>query len=202
MVCQPPAEDLWSKFGPTMPSLFLSVVAIVVSVLTYRYNRSKDQRAREQSIRDDFWLRKVVSPLSIEPFLKFAQELPRALPVASGTSDDAVETFWTTQVAKVGDFEVAFRALGLIDVALGEAVASKLEAFEDLLATYCGDLRAHLKDSATPAPNATAAGHALLTTTLELLKLIQLQQTSVGRASNRGWLRTWWDAHSLFRTGS
>ena len=189
-------DGWWSKFGPTMPSVLLSLVAIAVSVRTFFYNQSKDQRAREQSIRDDFWLRKVVSPLSIEPFLKFAQGLPRELPGMPGSTDEKVEEFWTAQVAKVGDFEVAFRALRLIEVALGDAVATELEKFEDVLAAYCGELRAHIKDPTLSAPDATAAGHALITTTLDLLKLIQSQQNTVGRVSKRGRLMSWWTSRA------
>ena len=179
-ICQPPPDPVWEKLLIAVPALVLSIFAIVISLRTFFYNQRKDERARAQSIQDDYWLRKVVSPLSIEPFLKFANEVSTRLPTASA-SKTAVGDHWAEQVAKLGEFSVAFQALGLIDPKLSTAVADQLSYFEDALADYCGHLLKHLSADG-PAPDKAVAVQGLLATTLAILRLIQAHQTKVGAA--------------------
>jgi hypothetical protein len=180
-VCQQPPEALGAKFLGVLPPTAISLVALVISVLAYRYNRSKDARAREQSIEDDFWLRKVVSPMSIEPFLKHMQQAAATLPRATGATPDAVKQFWKAQIDKFEELTMAFQTLGLIDEALGSSVMSAIEPLEEEFATYCGALCEYLEGGKPGAPDRAAAVSRLTTNTISVLKLVKVHQKRVGQ---------------------
>ena len=181
-ICQPKSESVsaFVKFVDGLPTLIISVIALGVSLTTLYYNKRKDERVRQQSIEDDFWLRKVVSPLSIEPFLKHIHEIAAALPIADGSTKQSVSDFWSAQTAKFGAFNVAFRTLDLIDVELSMKVGLELEKIEDELASYCGDLGRHLDGAVLTRPDSEEASQKLIALTIGVFQLIKGHQTTVG----------------------
>ena len=181
-VCEAPPETRLDKVVVTLPSIALSIVAVVLSIRTFVYSRSKDQAARDQSVQDDFWVRKVVAPISIEPFLRYVNELSGALPTAARATDAEIQQYWVDQVEKMEQFTIAFRTLALIEPTLDAAVAEKLGELEDVLASYCGELRLHLSAGA-PAPDRSATVRQFTALSLAAMKLIQLHQASMGRKS-------------------
>jgi hypothetical protein len=180
-VCQQPPEALGAKLVGSLPATSISLVALAVSVLAYRYNRSKDARARKQSIEDDFWLRKVVSPMSIEPFLKHMQQAAAALPPATGTTLDAVMQFWKSQTAKFEELTTAFHTLALIDEALCRNVLSAIVPIEDEFSNYCGALCEHLGAQRPDPPDRSAAVGRLTAHTIGVLNLVKAHQARVGQ---------------------
>lgn len=151
VICQPAHETAWAKMLPTVPALAVSVLALAVSLGTLFYNRKKDTRARRQSIVDDFWLRKVIAPVSIEPFLKATTELCTTLPDSKWASN-GVQTFWKDQAEESAKLAVAFLAFNLIDQPLCGTLTTKLEEIDDVVAEYCGLLQQSLENNGVPPP--------------------------------------------------
>ena len=182
-ICRPAPEPLSDKLLTALPAICISLLALAVSVGSFRYNRSKDARSRLQSIEDDYWLRKVVSPMSIEPFLKHVTQMAAALPVASDSTKESVGEFWKSQTLKQGEFSAAFQALELVDDKLVIRVCNELEQIDDLLSDYCGRLQQSLNgdDVATPDRSATAA--KLIAVSVSILRSVKAHQTQVGVSS-------------------
>lgn len=139
----------------------------------------KDQRARQQSINDDYWIRKVVSPFAIEPFLKYLISLPVGLPSNKSTSEE-VQLFWTSAASSFGEFTSAFGILEQIDKTLHRKVAELLEAMEDALSDYCGQLQQHLMDSHAPDPDRASTAGLLRQSGYSITQAIAAYQANVG----------------------
>jgi hypothetical protein len=158
--------------------MVLSVLAIGLSIATFLYTRKKDSRARQQSIQDDFWLRKVVSPISIEPFLQFGTELLTKLPAADN-DPAAARAAGAELLGKLRGLTESFLALRLIADDLHSQVASALEDFEDRLATYLGALDG-CWNNISPAPSRPEAIAELSSALIEVLNPIKKHQASLG----------------------
>jgi hypothetical protein len=178
ILCSAPSESFLTKLAPSTPSIVLSIVAIVLSVMSYFYTRRKDSRARQQSIQDDFWLRKVVSPVSIEPFLQFGTELLTKLP-ASDNDPAAARPAGAELLQKLRGLTQSFLALQLIGDNLHLEVEAALEKLEDRLATYLGGLDEHWNNS-SPAPSRPEAIAELSLAFIAVLNPIKQHQASLG----------------------
>ena len=179
-LCQPHPESFSSKLLSGLPATTLSLLALAISIWGLSYNKRKDQVARRQSIEDDYWLRKVVSPLSIEPFLKHIHDLVAALPGEHGSTSQSVSDFWTLQTSKFNAFHIAFRTLALIAPELDETVRFKLEEIEDELASYCGLLSQHLDAGKGAPPDMGSASQRLMGLTIAMLRIVKTHQGTVG----------------------
>lgn len=163
----------------TLPSFFTSMAALILSGLAYKYNRAKDQRARKQSISDDFWLRKVVSPVAIEPFVRFVISLSSTLPSTNSSAEDT-EKFWTSSANSFGEFSASFFNLELISADLHKEVAALLEAMEDELSNYCGAVQQYLNDATHPIPDHSQTLSSLGKTSRDVMQAIAKFQANVG----------------------
>ena len=178
LICQ--QDGSWvDKFIPTIPSLFTSITALFLSWSALKYNRTKDQRARQQSVNDDYWIRKVVSPFAIEPFLKYLISLPVGLP-SSKSNPEEVQFFWTSAAASFGEFTSAFGILEQIDKTLHGNVAGLLEGMEDALSDYCGQLQQHLMDAQVPHPDRARTAGLLRQSGYSITQAIASYQANVG----------------------
>jgi hypothetical protein len=175
-------EPIWEKVLANTPSIIFSLVALAISIKSFSYNKHKDKRSREQSIHDDFWIRKIISPISVEPFLKYATELSASLPLATNTTGEQVKLYWADQATKVTQFSLSFRTFGLVDMQLDSDLEETLEKFDDCLADYCGKLRQHLAGALETPPDRGECARTLIEITLTILKLIRAHQASVGDA--------------------
>lgn len=119
----------------------LSGFALLVSLSNVVYTYRKDRRARMQSINDDFWIRKIISPTVIEPMMESITEAMSAMP------DDCNSTKWDPQlyVTYIEKYQVelqklgaSFHMLNLLDKALCTKVIGCLDKIEDTLLDYCG----------------------------------------------------------------
>ncbi len=175
-ICPPTS----TSFLDSLPSLVVSIIAIVLSLATLLYNRSKDGKARLQSIRDDFWIRKIVSPISIEPFLEYTQTLAVELPSSAQTFQE-VEDYWASNSKKLRDFYLSFQVLSVVDEELVEQVLMTLENFEDVMANYCGALMDYKKNGKRAEPNRDECIQDCQAITFKIFKLIQKPQSEVGK---------------------
>lgn len=182
IVCESKPEPFVEKLFLEGPSILFGFSALVISIASFFYTRRNDKRSRAQSIHDDYWIRKIISPISIEPFLKYTTELSASLPNIKNTPAQ-VQDYWKEQVLKIGEYSLSFRVLNLIDKQLAVNTAHQLEQFEDCLAEYCGKLGQHLEGN-SPPPNRDGCARKLIQTTIEILKLIQQHQASVGEHVN------------------
>lgn len=178
LICK--IEESWLQKGLlTAPSLFASLAALFLSWSALKYNRTKDERARTQSISDDFWLRKVVSPVAIEPFVKFVISLSAALPSATSTPEDTTK-FWTSTASNFNEFTASFFNLELISAELHKEVEKLLESMEDGLSNYCGALQQYLNDPARPIPDRAEVLGSLGKTSRDVMQAIARFQANVG----------------------
>jgi hypothetical protein len=146
-------------------TFWISILAIVVSIANYLLTRSNNSKARRQSINDEFWLRKVLYPLSIEPALEFYSEILSDLPKdrydsMALTAD--VELFQTkfseghrALVAKTFSLKVA-------SATLFTAIAKEFEEIEDLISEYCAANLGGFDQAATGSDHRQAQTESLL----------------------------------------
>lgn len=152
-------------------ALALSIASILLTLSNFIYGLRKDKRARRASIVDDFWFRKVVAPLSIEPLVEGVLDLLKDLP--SVDQEDEIKKAWAQRVTQVFIASSAHTSLlSFLDPALPAAVAEKLTACEDCLTDYAGKL----STGEGPDPEATRqVAWSRLTEALELVRAKHLE---------------------------
>ena len=177
-ICAPPTESWASKF--VNPSLLFSLAAITLAIWNFVYTRRKDSRARQQSIEDDFWLRKVVSPASIEPLIKDLRELRQKLPpTADCDTKELVLKFWSEETKLQAARIDSLRVFELLNDSLGEELVAELSELDDPMATYVGNLAKHYEEG-TPAPSRSDAVEIINQVSLKVFQRIKAYQASVG----------------------
>jgi hypothetical protein len=167
------------------PALYISLLAVAVSlislVLNLRAAFKKDKKARVQSIQDEFWLRKVLYPLAIEPALEYYAKMLSSSPA------DRFDPSSTPEA--IADFKKEFEqqhsaivaknvTLGILGQPFFTSVKAELEAIEDLVTDYCFENSAGYDPVATSTTVATRAsfegqvsGH--LVTIMQSIKKLQ-----------------------------
>lgn len=182
VLCRPVKESLADKLSMIAPSLIVSLLALTLSGFSLYYTLKKDRRARLQSVQDDFWLRKIVSPVSIEPFFKLSSEIINTLP-DSDCSLDVINAWHRNHHTALLKLKPEFQALDLLSTRLFIAVDLELEKFEDLLAEYMKEIFEHVKNGkAQPLKTDTTA--KLANVRHHLLHLILTHQIDLGSAKS------------------
>jgi len=178
-VCGPEQDPAWLKYANLATSggaLFASILAVLVARQALAFSRSQDQRARSRSVREDYWLRTVVSPTSIEPFQEFVSELRSSLPglQSFGQLPPAdKKAVYTRTAESFTKFSFQFQSLRLIDSALANEVASELELIEDGVMMYLGELQRVDATGTGQTPDLVLALSNLSDGMLRLFQLIQ-----------------------------
>jgi hypothetical protein len=167
------------KLAPNTPSIAMSLAALVLAFMSFRYSKKKDSAARVQSIQDDFWLRKVLSPATIEPFVTLAAEIMRTLPTSENSTQQTVKSFQDANIEKLVGLHPAFGMLELLGQKVREDVDNGLDEFEDCLTTYTGKLFEHLGDPGLPLPSREQAKFDLSEIVRLLLSKIREHQANV-----------------------
>ena len=191
ILCQPSSDPVWIKMMPIIPtslSLIVSGVALIMTWRTYQYNQVKDAKARAQSIQDDFWIRKVVSPASVEPFLKLVVTLRQTLPEASTPDPEReaeIKDYFFKEVRNLNDLTSGFCSLELIDTDLHRSVEEALQDFDDCLSTYIGSLLAFLIENNSPPPDRADAIKQMNECMLRIFRSIQAHQQELGKSNSR-----------------
>lgn len=126
------------------PTSILSTLAIVVSiasvVASVALANRQAAKARKQSIDDEFWLRNVLYPLSIQPALEFysraSTELPldrydpTATSVAITSFKNAFDTGHSIVLSKL-------ISLTVLSAPLHNTIQLEFEKIDDVVSTYC-----------------------------------------------------------------
>jgi len=191
IVCLPEKDGLWGKFVPNAPSVILGLIAAAISLRAFFYNRSKDSHARAQSINDDYWLRKVLSPSTTEPFLVFASKLWVELPPVSDGDQDEESVFKSIE-EQLKAISVSFGNFKVVDPDLATSIREHVDSFQDRLTTYRFQLKLH-REAKGPAPSRPEALEELAGIQHGLLRCIKNHQGNVkADARQSGWLRSMW----------
>lgn len=127
-----------------------TIIALIVSAGSVVYAYKKDQRARRQSIDDDYWIRSVIHPVFIEPLTKFLLEVGSQLPVDCGSigwDPTALRDFMEQRQAEIQQYIDAAYTLSVVDPTLSSLVIDCVSRAEDELLNYCGDNAANKRSS-------------------------------------------------------
>lgn len=180
VVCRPESDGWIAKVSTIAPTVAVSIVALVISLRALRYTQSKDQRARNQSVKDDYWLRKVASPASVEPFVAFSSDLMMKLPPVAGSAltADAESLLMDEQLGRVRSFSVLFNSLKVVSFDLVEEVRNHIGSFEDILVTYKFERENFLK-SGGEEPSRLEAIEELSKVQHDVLSAIQRHQAAL-----------------------
>ncbi|MDB5762045.1 MAG: hypothetical protein JWQ21_1040, partial [Herminiimonas sp.] len=138
-------DDWW--FIPYIISFLAFCVSGAVGIYTFK----KDGRARRYSIEDDYWLRKVIGPIAIEPLLKIVLEMIGSAPAdnTSGSADqEKLKAFHDEYLKKFADLAANVSALSLINAELAGSTSVHLDGIQDLMIDYCSSNR--LADPPSP----------------------------------------------------
>jgi hypothetical protein len=181
-VCGQEPDPAWIKYanlGTAATALIVSAIAVLVAHRTVEFMRYQGRQARSDSVRDEYWLRTVVSPTSIQPFQAFIAELRTTLPGSTpplvAPTEVELKAFAAGAVSKFNNFSMQFKSLSLIDQHLSASVESELEALEDVFSGYVTALGSHISAGQT-APDRTDTVAKLTDGMLKLFKLIQDHQ--------------------------
>lgn len=185
-VCGQEPDPAWIKYanlGTAATALIVSAIAVFVAHRTVQFMRYQGRQARADSVRDEYWLRTVVSPTSIQPFQAFIAELRTTLPGSTpplvAPTEAELKAFAAVAVSKFNVFSMQFKSLSLIDQQLSASVESELEAIEDAFSGYVTALGSYISGG-QPAPDRTDAVAKLTDGMLKLFKLIQDHQVHSG----------------------
>ena len=164
---------------PQWLPLLLSVVAILISASTFLYNRKKDKRSRTQSIYDEFWLRKVVSPIAIEPIVKDFLKVSSNLPIAKKLDTDNAKQQWLEHANIIEELRVSIGALALLSKTLPRDAEPHLDSASDILSEFYGAYIAD-QDSEDINKKKEAAVTNLIAAMIGILTLVQSHQEGLG----------------------
>lgn len=169
---------------PTWIPILLSCIAIVLAVINFTYTFRKDRRARKQSIQDDYWFRKIASPITIEPLVKNLLTISSELPATSSINSDAAKTLWQEQTKRVEEFRSSIGALALLSKELPNKLIQHIDAISDELAEFYGQYIQDI-ESGSKNSNCEKTKGALLDSMIRILESIQSHQEKVGYS---GWI--------------
>lgn len=131
------------KPSPTIwISTLVSIFALIISIGGLMYGLYKDRKSRLQSIEDDYWIRKVISPIALEPLIKKITDTVSAIP------DDRQSQNFNKKSCK--DFGIQFQsdwaplassvgALALLDREICKTAMKHVSNIEDEVLRYCSN---------------------------------------------------------------
>jgi len=190
LLCPSKEQGYVDKLLVSSPTLIMSGMALLLSIAAFRYNSRKDARARLQSIHDDFWLRKVLSPQTVEPLLKQLGELGSTLPprpavTYGGPEQTAALELVTQHIDKIKALSVSFASMAVVDKTLAKECVEALERIEDRLTVHKFQLDQHFAGN-VPSPNVTEAWTAIMEEQTKVLTAVQHYQNNVLSQSRTG----------------
>lgn len=121
--------------------MIISGVALLISGGLAFYTFTKDRKARKQSISDDYWLRKVIGPIAVEPLLESLLELSAKIPPDCADASFNVrktERFSREYSAAHGESTSKLMALAVLDEQLYRHAVGCLDDIEEAVVSYCG----------------------------------------------------------------
>ena len=145
--CQSANSELCAKLlnnnppGKDISAIAISILALLASLGGLGYNFYKDNKSRMRSINDDFWIRKIISPVTIEPLVKEILDVVANLPEDSSKTEmlpEAYKQFTETYHPKIQQLSSNLQALKLLSSTIYKDSDKALSNIEDLVLNYCG----------------------------------------------------------------
>lgn len=99
----------------------------------------KMRRDRKLSIEDDFWFRKILAPLTIEPILEGLAELLSDIPNTK-SKNSKKKSFAIGITKKFQEFYASANALALMHPSLPSSFIDKLSRCEDILTEFASEI--------------------------------------------------------------
>ncbi|TCK96230.1 hypothetical protein [Paraburkholderia sp. BL9I2N2] len=164
-------------------TMVVSTLALFLSGSLAIYTLFKDRKARTQSISDDYWLRKVVSPLAIEPLIKTMLETISAIPpdcCGPNFLPDALDAFMSKYQQDHRIQSTNLIAFGLLSPKLYDPASEAFDEVEDAVITYCNSNRNGLKTaSGEPVEPKDKLAERIRTHLNSILQLVREYQSSL-----------------------
>lgn len=164
----------------TLRDLLLGL-ALVVSIGGFLYNFRKDSKTRLWSINDEFWIRKIVSPVTIEPLIKDILEITANLPNDCSYPNMVVDTheqFIKNYHPKIQQLFTNLQALKLLDNSMYFSFHKGLTSIEDITLDYCGINTNQIKNGITiPTNSKNETNDKVIEQMLLILKALKTYQT-------------------------
>ena len=134
----PVQESVGSRSDQKPVDWFTRVAALaglLLGLFNLIFGIWKIKRDRRLSVEDDFWFRKIITPVTIEPMLKAFVGFFEDLPIRSTAVEDQKKYALkvTTEFAKLYS---AVQTLALFEEKLPKLITDKLSQCEDLLTGY------------------------------------------------------------------
>lgn len=164
---------------PTWVPALLSVVAICLTIANFVYSLRKDRRARKQSIQDDYWFRKIASPITIEPLVKNLLGISVGLPDPTSITTETAKSLWKEQAAQVEEFRTTVGALALLSKDLPRNLVKYIDTMSDELSEFYGQCMLDI-ESGSSISNREKTKGALVDAMIQMLEMIQKDQEKVG----------------------
>jgi hypothetical protein len=120
----------------------VAVIALLISIGGFYYSLQKDRKARLQSIEDDFWLRKVISPIALEPLIKKITETVSSIPEdrqSARFDSQACDEFGKKFQSEWNQLSCAMDALGLLNQDVLDNSRTHVSNIEDEVLLYCSN---------------------------------------------------------------
>jgi hypothetical protein len=164
---------------PTWVPSLLSVIAILISIANSIYGLRKDRRARKQSIQDDYWFRKIASPITIEPLVKNLLKISAELPDPAVITTQIAQSQWQQQTAEVEEFRTTIGALALLSKDLPKDLDQYVDVMSDELSNFYGHCMLDI-NTGSKISNRNKTKDALVDAMIKILKRIQEDQEKMG----------------------
>lgn len=126
----------------TTQSTIISGFALLISIGGFIYTLRKDKKSRLQSIEDDYWIRKIISPISLEPLIKKISETVSIIPEdqQSGNFDKkACNKFGIKFQSEWDQTRVSMDVLALLDKSVCKTALKHVSNIEDEVLQYCSN---------------------------------------------------------------
>lgn len=180
VLCRPAETGLTQKLLNDAPSLILSLSAIVVSLYALKVTGNQQKKSIAQSIKDDYWLRTLVSPTCITPLIEMRQNLLKDIPDTSVTKPE-LQHLSVRFSLKFSDMQDALGNLHIVDASLVETTRQRLTEVEDVVSEYIGQLGQHVNDPANfNAPDMNVYRTHISGKFFDVLRPIQEHQINQG----------------------
>ena len=117
----------------------IGIIGVMLGFGNIGFSFWKSRRDRRLSVEDDFWFRKIVAPVTIEPLLKTVMSLLQEMPSAGDVPEKLAEHARkiTTEFQKL---DPAMQTLALIDQTWPELIKEKLRLCEDVLTEHISEI--------------------------------------------------------------
>jgi hypothetical protein len=188
VLCRPPEDSFWVKFGKDSPALIMSLIAVLVSIYAFYVSSRQQKFGIKRSIQDDYWLRTLVSPVCIVPLLDLRKHIMETLP-AQGVTPNELKAYSVNSSARFSQMDSALGNLGIVSGDLVGEARTRLGFAEDEVSNYIALLGLHVGDPvANVLPDILSSREAISAKIFDVLKPIQDHQLNGVEFGRPNWV--------------